>query len=167
MASLLRTFLAAAALSLALAGGAQAAGGHYVFDGGTRFEQTQVKKALDVSSFRWNLVPATITIHIGRNQTSEAKRGEIWLDAYLLDAGTYSWGVVQHEYAHQVDFFLLNDARHTQLAALGGKAWWAADAQTAPCATGGNRWQAFWLPEAVFAAYAGQKLCDRLRPGAP
>ena len=30
--------------------------------------------------------------------------GQIWLDASLLDSGRFSWGVVQHEYAHQVDF---------------------------------------------------------------
>jgi hypothetical protein len=128
MASFLRILLVAAAASLALAGGAKASGGHYVFDGGTRLEQAQVKKALDVSAFDWNVVPATITVHIDHGHNSEARRGEIWLDANLLDAGVFSWGVVQHEYAHQVDFFLLDDARHAQLAGLGGKAWWASGA---------------------------------------
>jgi hypothetical protein len=125
MASPFRTLLVTVAAALALAGGAQAKGGHYVFDGGTAVQQGQVKKALDASSFDWNLVPATITVHISRGHDSEAVKGEIWLDADLLNAGTFAWGVVQHEYAHQVDFFLLDDAKHAQLAALGGKAWWA------------------------------------------
>src|SRR5947209_12150981 len=111
MASLLRTLLVTVAAALALAGGAQAKGGRYVLDGGTAAQQAQVKKALDASSFDWNLVPATITIHISRGHTSEAVKGEIWLDADLLNAGTFAWGVVQHEYAHHVDFFLLDDAK--------------------------------------------------------
>ena len=136
MASLLRTLLVTVAAALALAGGAQAKGGRYVLDGGTAAQQAQVKKALDASSFDWNLVPATITIHISRGHTSEAVKGEIWLDADLLNAGTFAWGVVQHEYAHQVDFFLLDDARHAQLAALGGKAWWSPNGlATAPNGT--------------------------------
>ena len=90
MASLLRTLLVTSALALAFSGGAQAAGGHYVFDGGSRAEQSQVRQALNASSFNWS--------------------------------------VVQHEYAHQVDFFLLNDTRRAMLAGLGGKAWWATGA---------------------------------------
>jgi hypothetical protein len=41
-------------------------------------------------------VPATIVIHIVRGVESRATAGEIWLDADLLDAGTFSWGVIQH-----------------------------------------------------------------------
>ncbi len=128
MASLLRTLLVTSALALAFSGGAQAAGGHYVFDGGSRAEQSQVRQALNASSFNWSVVPATITVHIARGHYSEATYGEIWLDADLLDSGIFSWGVVQHEYAHQVDFFLLNDTRRAMLAGLGGKAWWATGA---------------------------------------
>jgi hypothetical protein len=125
MASLVRTLLAAFAVGLALTGSAQAAGGRYTFDGGTRYQQTQVKKALDASSFDWNVVPATIVVHIARGHESEATRGEIWLDADLLNSGTFSWGVIQHEYAHQVDFFVLDDADRLELAPLGGLSWWA------------------------------------------
>ncbi len=128
MASLLRTLLATSALALAFSGGAQAAGGHYRLDGGSRAEQSQVKQALNASSFNWSVVPATITVHIARGHYSEATYGEIWLDADLLDSGIFSWGVVQHEYAHQVDFFLLNDTRRAMLAGLGGQAWWATGA---------------------------------------
>jgi hypothetical protein len=127
MASLFRTLLATFAVALALTGSAQAAGGHYTFDGGTRLQQTQVKKALDASSFDWNIVPETIVVHIVRGHDSEATRGEIWLDADLLSSGSFSWGVIQHEYAHQVDFFLLDDAKHAQLGALGGKVWWGSN----------------------------------------
>jgi hypothetical protein len=136
MASLLRTLLATSALALVFAGGAQAAGGHYVFDGGNRIQQTQVRKALNASSFDWSVVPATITIHIDRGHYSEATYGQIWLDANLLDSGSFSWGVVQHEYAHQVDFFLLNDTRRALLAGLGGKAWWATGIQASGAPNG-------------------------------
>jgi hypothetical protein len=124
MTSFLRILLAAGAATLVFSGGAQAAHGHYVFDGGTRSEQSQVRRALDASSFDWNLVPATITIHIDGGHFSEAAKGEIWLDAQLLDAGKASWGVVQHEFAHQVDFFLLDDDDRAALSALGGTTWW-------------------------------------------
>ncbi len=56
---------------------------------------------------------------------SDATPGELWLDSALLDSGVFSWGVVQHEYAHEVDFFLLDDARRAALAPeLGGQSWW-------------------------------------------
>ncbi len=103
---------------------AAAAGGTYVFDGGTLAEQTQVVSALNASSFNWSLVQAQIVIHIVRNASTEAPPGNIWVDANLLDAGRFAWGIVQHEYAHQVDFFLLNDtARSTLEATLGGQDW--------------------------------------------
>jgi hypothetical protein len=59
--------------------------------------------------------------------SSAASPNQIWLDADLLDAGTFSWGVVQHEYAHQVDFALLTpDTRAELHAVLGGSAWCSA-----------------------------------------
>jgi hypothetical protein len=117
--------LVSAVAALAFPALAHASGGNYVFDGGTPAEQAQVRKALEASSFDWSLVPAQITIHIQHGATSEAVPGEIWLDADLLDAGRFAWGVVQHEYAHQVDFFLLDDAKRAQLSrVLGGVAWW-------------------------------------------
>jgi hypothetical protein len=98
------------------AGNAAAAGGNYVFVGGTAAEQGQVVSALNASSFDWSLVPAQITIRIVRGvSTSEASPGQIWLDADLLDAGRFSWGVVQHGYAHEVDFYLLDAAKRAQL----------------------------------------------------
>lgn len=120
-------YAVAAILALAALVGAttaRAAGGDVVFDGGTPSEQTEVLRALEVSRFDWDLVPARIRIHIAAGQSSHAARGEIWLDADLLDSGTFGWGVIQHEYAHQVDFFLLDDADRTFLTRrLGAGAW--------------------------------------------
>jgi len=118
--------LAALAVALAAPGNAAASGGNYRFDGGTAKQQGQVRSALNASSFDWNVVPAQITIHIGQGSDSEAAYGEIWLDADLLNSGVFSWGTVQHEYAHQVDFFLLSDVQRGSLAAgIGGSSWWA------------------------------------------
>lgn len=111
--------------ALCLADDAFAGDGNYVFDGGTPAEQAQVRAALGASSFNWNLVPVQITIHIARNiPSSQATPGQIWLDAGLLDSGAFSWAFVQHEYGHQVDFFLLDDAKRATLQqALGGQDW--------------------------------------------
>jgi hypothetical protein len=118
----LSTLLALA--SLLGCANALASGGNYRFDGGTPFEQRQVVQALAVSSFDWSVVPKQITIHIGANTQSEAAPGEIWLNAGLLDAGEFSWGVVQHEYAHEVDFLLFDDAIRARLdPLLGGTVW--------------------------------------------
>jgi hypothetical protein len=120
----LRILLAALACLLITAGTARAAGGSYTFDGGTPSQQAQVRSALEASAFEWSLVPGTVTIHIARGIESEALPGEIWLDGDLLDAGRFAWGVVQHEYAHQVDFLLLTSGARAELAAaLGGSDW--------------------------------------------
>jgi hypothetical protein len=119
--------LALAAATLAIAPAAFAAGGNYGFDGGTTAEQTQVKAALNASAFPWSIVPGPVVIHIGRGVASSAAPNQIWLDADLLDAGTFSWGVVQHEYAHQVDFALLTPGTRAELhTLLGGSAWCGA-----------------------------------------
>jgi hypothetical protein len=111
-------------LALTLAPQAAASGGHYAFSGGTRYERAQVRQALDVSAFNWSLVEQRITVRIAPGLPSSAIPGRITLDARLLDAGVFSWGVIQHEYGHQVDFFLLDDAARAFLAAnLGGQPW--------------------------------------------
>ena len=81
------------------------------------------------SSFDWRVVPVVVTIHIVPDLgTPEAAPGEIWLDAALLSTGMFAWGVVQHEYAHQVDFFGLDPTSRAQLLGeLGGTGWWARD----------------------------------------
>jgi hypothetical protein len=120
------------ALGLAVAPAAHAAGGHYGFDGGTRTQQAQVRAALNASAFDWNVVPGPVVVHIAADVVSSAAPApnEIWLDASLLDSGRFSWGVVQHEYAHLVDFTVLTDPMRTELAPLlGGTSWWGAAAE--------------------------------------
>ena len=129
-----RTVSLVAAL-LAAATSAQAAvagGGNYAFDGGTRAERAQVRAALDASLFDWSVVPEQITIRIAPGLACSARAGTIELDSGLLDAGRFSWGVIQHEYAHQVDFFLLDDAMRARLAGrLGGESWWETSSRLA------------------------------------
>jgi hypothetical protein len=119
-----RAALLCALVALALPAWASANGGRYVLVGGTRAERQTVDSALEASSFDWNLVRRQITIEIVRGIDSQSVPGWIWLDADLLDAGAFSWGVVQHEYAHQVDYALLDDGIRTGLLPiLGGSAW--------------------------------------------
>jgi hypothetical protein len=126
MARLLTTALVVVLAALALAGNASARGGNYGFEGGTKRQQAQVRGALAVSSFDWSVVRRRITVHIGAGIRTEAVPGHVRIDSKLLDTGVFSWGVVQHEYAHQVDFFLLDDADHARLlTTLGGSAWWS------------------------------------------
>jgi hypothetical protein len=121
-------------LAAACSPAAHAAGGQYVLDGGTRAEQAQVRAALDASSFNWSLVTRTVVIHIGAGSSPHAVAGEIWLDSSLLDAGRFSWGVVQHEYAHQVDFAVLTDAMRERLhPLLGGASWWSGTHSALDC----------------------------------
>jgi hypothetical protein len=116
--------LSVAAATLAIAPAAFAAGGNYSFDGGSQAEQTQVTAALNASSFPWGVVPGPVVVHIQRDVASAAAPNQIWLDANLLDSGRFSWGVVQHEMGHQVDFFLFDDTKRAQLdTALGGQNW--------------------------------------------
>jgi hypothetical protein len=118
--------LGAAVLASAIgAQSADAVGGNYAFTGGTRAERAQVKAALDASLFDWSVVPEQVTIRIAPGLASSAEAGTIELDSGLLHAGRFAWGVIQHEYAHEVDFFLLDDAQRATLAQrLGGVSWW-------------------------------------------
>ena len=107
-----------------LAQSALAGGGSYTFAGGTPREQATVHSALEASNFAWSLIPRTINVHIGTYGDSYSVYGNVYLDAALLDSGRFSWGVVQHEFAHQVDFFLLDDTKRAGLnTLLGGKDW--------------------------------------------
>jgi hypothetical protein len=116
--------VSALAAPLAAPAAALALGGNYVIEGGTAYQQQQVRQALAVSAFDWGVVPAQITITIGSGGTSESVPGQIWVSGKLLNAGRFSWGVVQHEYAHQVDFFLFDDATRADLTSLLGARDW-------------------------------------------
>jgi hypothetical protein len=116
------TLLVCAALLLPSAG--RAGGGRYALTGGTPRERAEVVRALEASSFDWELVADQVRVHIGRGILSRATPGEVWLDANLLDAGAFAWGVVQHEFAHQVDFLLLTNAdREALRRVVGGNVW--------------------------------------------
>ena len=122
----LRLGLAAVILlgTLVFSSPAFARGANLAFTGGSTAQRTQMTRALAASSFDWSLLPGRVTVHIGRDFDSEAAPGEVWIDGSLLDAGRFSWGVVQHEFAHQVDFQLLSpDARDRFALLLGGSAW--------------------------------------------
>jgi hypothetical protein len=124
--------LALAAAALAIAPAALAGGGNYVFEGGNAAQQKTVVSALSASSFPWDVVPAPIVVHIERGTASRALPGHVWLDADLLDSGRFSWGVVQHEYAHQVDFLVLTEAMRAQLhLSLQGSGWWTGGSHDA------------------------------------
>ena len=117
------------ALALGLASGALAAGGRYTFDGGTPQERARVRAALDASSFDWGIVPGEVVIHLRHGGPSQSLPGEIFLDAGGEHVGVFGWAVVQEEYAHQVDFGLLDDASRAHLAGrLGADAWCHGDA---------------------------------------
>ena len=118
-----RLAVGVALASLALAGNAHAGGGTYGFEGGSPRERAQVRLALDASAFPWVLVPGKVTIHIGRH-ASHARPGHIYLDADVLTAGRFAWAVVQDEYAHQVDYFLFDDAIRVRLTRLLGARDW-------------------------------------------
>jgi hypothetical protein len=120
--------LAAALATLVLAPAALASGGHYAFVGGGKADRAQVRAALQASSFDWNVVPVQIQIHLVRGVSAYATPGSMWLDPTLLRAGMFSWAVVQDEYAHQVDFFVLDDAQRAVLKdLLGTRVWCHAD----------------------------------------
>ena len=116
--------LAAVMAVTAWTASAAARGGDYRFDGGTQAQRRQIAAALDASTFDWSLVPARVTIHVADDVESGAAPGEIWINAGLLGGGRFAWGLIQHEYAHQVDFFLLGAAARATLAStLGADAW--------------------------------------------
>jgi len=121
-----RTAFLALLVLLLLPGAAFARGGKVSFVGGTLDEQRQVTDALQVSAFDWNALPAVVDVHIVPGADSHALPGDVYLDANLLDAGPLSWGVVQHEFAHEFDFYFLHATDHTTLLqTLGGLAWFA------------------------------------------
>jgi hypothetical protein len=124
MARVLLALAASLTAALAFAGPSFAGGGSYAFDGGTPAQQRQVVRALEASSFPWSVVPGAITIHVATGTGSFSRPGHIWLDAAVLDAGMFSWAIVQDEYAHQVDFFLFDSSIRQRLTtALGAAAW--------------------------------------------
>lgn len=115
-------------VSLAFAGEALAVGGNYVVEGGSAEAQAQVRAALDRSRFDWDVVPGPVTIRITNCGCAGSRPGEIVLDEERLTSTLfgrrYAWGIVQHEYAHQVDFAVLDATDRARIARrFGASAW--------------------------------------------
>ena len=112
------------AVVLVLPATALAGGGDYSFDGATPAERATVRNALNASSFDWGIVPQRVTIHVGNVGTSHATPGHVWLDRGLLAAGRFAWATVMDEYAHQVDFLVLDSPRRATLQQRLGTSTW-------------------------------------------
>jgi len=116
--------LAVALAALAMPASALAGGGNYRFEGASPAERSTVRAALNASAFDWNIVPQRVTIHVGPYGASHSTPGDIWLDRGLLGAGRFAWGTVMDEYAHQIDFQVLDAPRRALLQEkLGTSAW--------------------------------------------
>ena len=116
--------LALALGALALPGTALAGGGNYGFEGAKPAERSTVRAALNASAFDWSIVPQHVTIHVGPYGVSHSTPGDIWLDRGLLGAGRFAWATVMDEYAHQVDFQVLDASSRAVLQEkLGTTAW--------------------------------------------
>lgn len=121
---MLRRFAATVAAALALPASALAGGGNYGFEGATPAERSTVRAALEASSFDWGVVQQRVTIHVGDIGTSYATPGHIWLDRSLLRTGRFAWPTIMDEYAHQVDFLVLDPGNRSILQQqLGTSAW--------------------------------------------
>jgi hypothetical protein len=99
-----------------------------VIEGGSPETQETVRAALNASSFDFNRVPAQITIKISRCGCAGARPGVIVLDEAVLSdtslGSRYSSGIIQHEYAHQIDYFLFQKSdRAAVRRTLGGQDW--------------------------------------------
>ena len=115
----------AAIFALLLPANADANGGSYTFSGGSEAAQSEARNALEASAFDWGLVPETVTVQIIDCGCAGARPGVVVLDETLLEATpygrAYTWGIVQHEYAHQVWWFALDDEQRGVLQdTLGG-----------------------------------------------
>ena len=116
--------LAVTLAALAVPGSALAGGGDYGFAGAGPAERATVRAALNASAFDWSIVPQHVTIHVGPYGVSHSTPGDIWLDRELLGAGRFSWATVMDEYAHQIDFHVLDASSRAVLQTkLGTIAW--------------------------------------------
>jgi hypothetical protein len=101
------------------------ASANYAVVGGSTRESAQIEAALAASSFDWRVLPS-IQVHVEPGVPARSTPGHVWLSSELLSSGRFGWAVIQDEFAHQVDFFLLDDDEREILnAALGGDSWYA------------------------------------------
>lgn len=159
-----RRFAATVAAALALPAAALAGGGNYAFEGATPAERATVRAALNASAFDWGIVPQQVTIHVGAVGASYATPGHVWLDRGLLAAGRFAWATVMDEYAHQVDFLVLDPLSRSVLRQrLGASAWCYETAGLAHGAYGCERFSsmvawAYWPSKE--SAYRPQSPAD-------
>ena len=136
--------------ALAVPGSALAGGGDYGFEGAGPAERSTVRAALNASAFDWSIVPQQVTIHVGPYGVSHSTPGDIWLDRGLLGAGRFAWATVMDEYAHQIDFHVLDASSRAVLQTkLGTSAWCYESAGLAHGANGCERFSsmvawAYW-----------------------
>lgn len=126
--------VAATLAALALAAPAGAAGtAATAVDGGTPAQRAQVQAALNASSFDWSVIPVRVRVHLVPGVAPHSSPANVWLDPRLLDTGRFSWAVIQDEFAHQIDFYRLDEAARAQLnRALGTSVWCHADDPALP-----------------------------------
>jgi hypothetical protein len=104
---------------------ANAAETSVVFSGGSETARSQVVAALQASTFDWSLVGEAVTVEIRDCGCAGARPGVVVLDETMLDSQpygpAYTWRIVQHEFAHQVWWFALDDEQRSELqGVLGG-----------------------------------------------
>jgi hypothetical protein len=104
---------------------ANAADTSVVFTGGSETARAQVVAALHGSIFDWSLVGQAVTVEIRDCGCAGARPGAVVLDETMLSSQPYgrpyTWGIVQHEFAHQVWWFALDDEQQSELkGVLGG-----------------------------------------------
>jgi hypothetical protein len=93
--------------------------------GGSDAARAEVIAALDASAFDWSVIGRPVTVQIFDCGCAGSRPDVVVLDETLLASSpygrAYSWGIVQHEFAHQVWWYALDDARRSELqTVLGG-----------------------------------------------
>jgi hypothetical protein len=84
-----------------------------------------VVAALDASAFDWSLIGRPVTVQIFDCGCAGSRPGVVVLDETMLASSpygrAYTWGIVQHEFAHQVWWYALDEGRRIELqTVLGG-----------------------------------------------
>ena len=118
--------LLAAFVALAVPARADAADVALDFSGGSEEARAEVVSALEGSAFDWSLIGRPVTVQILDCGCAGSRPGVVVLDETLLASSpygrAYTWGIVQHEFAHQVWWYALDDARRSELRTLLGGA---------------------------------------------
>jgi hypothetical protein len=95
------------------------------FSGGSDAARAEVVAALDASAFDWSVIGRPVSVQILDCGCAGSRPGVVVLDEEMLSSSpygrAYTWGIVQHEFAHQVWWYALDDGRRSELRqVLGG-----------------------------------------------